>query len=426
MAERRQNGDVRSHAEQWYEALRTHLGADGARSDITERLKSWATLNDVMATAPRLVPHVLMMAWQLRAQPAMAGLFQTSSGKLADDRGTPLSPGGKSFDDTVLAHLHGALRVYCGLRERQWLAAERERHKPTGLATIKVLKPLMQRIRRERDEDLLERYPHYRLYPALKSFLRHQRQFELIEAFAELPTRMVPLLGNTISGLTRDPSIRSIAALESAKCKLVVELARLFADTVIKHADAARAAGAPPPAIEPPAVRDNLGLIAGTALDHLTVNGLHLAKAIVNVRDIARDVTIKLAAPMGYAFWNVFADPDAALNVGHAPMPLANVLGVDTVRVHRKTSDALKSIKTPRLIEDVIGALVQIGGRESLLTWAASESCAELWGRIQAELNQHIEEGKDGALTPSAILAYCQTLAPTFTALSAPNPTTST
>jgi hypothetical protein len=198
----------------------------------------------------------------------------------------------------------------------------------------------------------------------------------------------------------------------------VVELARLFADTVIKAADAAKSAGAPGPALEPAPTRDNLGLIAGTALDHLTVGGLHLAKAIVNVRDIARDVTAKLAVPMGYGFWAVFADQDAALNVGQAPMPLAHVLGADTVRVHRKTSDALRAIKTPRLIEDVVGALTQIGGRDALLAWASSEACAGLWGRIQGELNQHIDARNDNALSPGAILTYCQTLAPTFAALS--------
>jgi hypothetical protein len=202
MAERRQNGPVRAQAEQWFEALRAHLSADAGQNDVAERLKSWATLEDLMATAPRLLPHVLTMAWQLRGQPAFAELFKTASGKPAPDRVTALAPCGKSFDDVVLAHLQGSLRVYCVRRERAWLAAERARHKPTGLATVKFLAPMLQRIKRQRDQDFLEHYPHTGLYLALKPFLRQPRQFELIEALAELPTRTVSILGNTIAGLT--------------------------------------------------------------------------------------------------------------------------------------------------------------------------------------------------------------------------------
>ncbi|TAK99383.1 MAG: hypothetical protein EPO08_16570 [Rhodospirillaceae bacterium] len=418
MNERRVNQPVRVQAQKWFDALRTHLAAADTQSDVAERLRHWATLDDLLGDCPRLLPPLLVMAWQLRHEPAFADLFQTASGKIAEETSVALSPCGKSFDNVVLSHLHGAVRVYCERQEEAFLATERARHRPTGLAKVGFLAPLIKMLKRQRDEDFLAHYPQHGLYLSVKPHLRHPNQFALIEALATLPTSTVSILGDTIRGLIHDSSIRNLAALETRKCKFVTGLARLFAETLIEEAAAAQAAGIEL-SMTPAPIRANLAEIAGTALSHLAVDGLHLAKNAIAAREVARDVVIKMSAPMGYELWRVFADKDAPLNIAYCPAVMARALGGNAAYVHRKTSEALNSLPDKRIVESVVAALHDAAGPEALSTWAASAACVTVWARLANEIKQVLTQRGEGAVTPDSVAAFCQSLVPTFAALSA-------
>lgn len=416
MSERRVNQPVREQAQKWFEALRNHLAAENAQSDVAERLKAWPAIEDLLADCPPLLPPLLTMAWQMRHQTGFAELFQSKAGKVAEETTAPLALCGKSFEDVVLSQLHGAVRLFCQNQEEAWLAAEKARYQPSALEKFKILAPLMRRLKRRRDQDVLAHYPQRGLYLALKPYLRGPSQFGLIEALAILPTSTVAILKDATRGLNRDSSIRNLAALETRKCKFVTELARAFAETVIEAAQSGAADPACPP-ITPPPVKENLAEIAGYALAELTRDGLHLSKAAIVVREQARDVVVKMAVPMGYDVWCVFSESEGALNIANCPMPLARALGARAARVPRRTSDALNSIPDQRVIDTVIAAMLNAASREDVINWATNAHCATAWERLANDFRQAIDQRDNAALDPGAISAYCMQLAPRLAAL---------
>lgn len=415
--ERRVNKPVREAAQKWFDALREHLAGDAAQTDVTERLKTWKTIEDLMADRPALLPAIFTMAWRLRDQPAFVDLFKSADGKPVEDTTKPIAPSGKSYDDIVLAQLQGAMRVYCYRQEQAWLAIEKERHKPTGLATVGWLAPVLKLLKKP--DDQLANYQQRGLYLTVKPFLRHTSQFALIEAMATLPTSIASILSRTIVGLNNDASIRNLGALESRKCKFVTELAFLLAKTLVDETAAAKAAGMPPPApgFAPEPVPENSAEIAGRALSHLAVDGLHLAKATILHRDHARAVVTKMSAPMGYTLWGLFADGDAVANIAACPAPLAKIIGAEAARAQKKSSDAINSLPSPAHIEAAITALYAAGGREGLAAWITSPNCVSAWGRLAADIKQLDQKAGKNGVSTEAVAAQCTALAPLFAGL---------
>jgi hypothetical protein len=424
MNERRANQPVRTQAQQWFEVLRAHLAAASTNSDITARLQHWETLEDVLGDCPQLLPPLLTMAWQLRHQQDFSALFLTSSGQIAEETGQTLKISGKSFDQVVLGQLHGAMRLYCERQEAVWLAAERVRHTPPRITTWPLVGALALRLLRLRDEDVVRNYPQHGLYPALKPWLRYQTQFALIEALATLPTSTVKILGDAVRGLTVDGSIRNLAAVETRKCKFITGLARVFADTVISEAQAARTAGTlaagegPMPA--------NMAEMTGMSLTQLTIDGLHLAKVAVAVKDHARDIVIKMAPSMGYNLWNVFTTTESAMNVALCPAALARAIGGHAIHVHHRTSESLGLISDQRIIEGVVAGLVHAAGVEALARWAANPNCATGWLRIANEIKQNIKQHGESAVTFETAAGFSQTLTASFAALAGEGPAPAT
>jgi len=417
MAERRANSSVREQAQKWFEALRTHLRDQAAQNDIADKLQRWPRPEDVMRENPRLLPPLLAMVWRLRAEPGLAELFQTSAGTLAQTTAEAIVPSGKTFDEIVLAHLHGAARLYLERQEREWLATERERHKPTGLAASPLMVPVYKLMRQfgwNPDEKLHANYPQRGLYPVLKPFLRHRRQFDLIEAYATLSTRSVNAMGPVVAGLQFDQAIRNLASLETAKCKFVTELARAFAEAVINHAARQAADGAP-------AVENSVSEIAGLALSHLAADGLHLAKGAISVRECARDVVTKMCLPMGYDAWRVFANKAAVQNIAECPPAVAYVLGPDAGLLHKKTSDALAALKDQRAAQVVAVTLRDRPGRDAFVAWAGNPDCAPVWTRLVKELNQQMGGADEsvplGEEQAQYVAGFCESLIPAFAAM---------
>ncbi len=420
MNDRRSNQAIRDQVQKWFDALRTHLAAENAQSDVIERLQTWATVEDLLTDCPRLLPPLMTMAWKMRHLPAFAEFFQTPSGKVAAETTSPLAPSNKSFEDVVLFHLLGAMRLYCGRLEKAWLDAEKGRYVPGPLEKISWLAPLMRKVKKRKDEDILAHYPQRGLYQALKPHLCLPSQFGLIEALATLPTRTVSILGNTTRGLMRDSSIRNLAALETRKCKFVTELARAFAETVIASAEAGEtdeSAAARPP-MDPAPLRANLPEIAGASLSHLARDGLHLAKAAIVAREHARDVVIKTAVPFGLDLWQVFSDKESVMSIAACPLVLARAIGEGAARVPRRTSQALNAFPQKSNTETVVTALLGAAGREALAKWATSPNCCTVWERLGNDFNQSHEAQDFAALTPESIAAYCVALLPKFAVLS--------
>ena len=413
--ERRANQPIRDQAQKWFEALRGHLAAGAAQNDITERLKTWATLEDVLADCPPLLPPLLKMAWQLRHQPTFSEWFQTSAGAVAEETSAPLMPCKKSFDEVVLSQLHGAVRLYCLRQEQAWLAAEKARYQPGALEKFPFIAALILRLKKRRDRDILAHYPQRGLYLALKPFLRSPAQFSLIEALATLPTSTVGIFKDATRGLNLDSSIRNLAALEGRKCKFVTDLARVFAETLIENAEAT---GVSSSGAHIAPVKANRAEIVGGALSQLTRDGLHLAKGAIAVREQAKDIVAKMAVPMQYDMWRVFSDTEGAMSIALCPAVLARALGENAMRVPRRTSEALHTIPDTRVIDAVLLALLASGSKDDVIRWAITPACATAWERLANDFKQAVTQRNEAALTESAIAAYCAQLAPKFIALS--------
>jgi hypothetical protein len=299
----------------------------------------------------------------------------------------------------VFGQLQGAMRVYCERQEKAWLKAERIRSPRPAIATWPIIGPFMARLLRQRDRDILRRFPENGLYLALKPWLRYPTQFVLIEALATLPTSTVMIFGDAVRGLTVDASIRNLASLETRKCKLITDLARLFAETYIAQAGSARG---------------DVAEVTGMSLTQLAAGGLHLAQGAVAMPEKARAIVIKVTPSMGYDVWKAFATKETAANVLQCPPGLARALGSNAVFVHQRTSDALMPIQNERIVEGVIAGLIQAAGADAVTRWVANPKCASGWLRIANEVKQTVNRHGDNSITFESDAAFCQGLASSF------------
>ena len=418
MAERRTNLAHRQQANAWFDALRAHMSASTGQSDILDRLNSWEKIENVLADCPALLPGLLTMAWQLRHTEGFTELFKTVSGQSAESTSDKLQPFGKSFDEILLANLQGAMRVFCQQQESGWLASEKKRKQPPKITTWPLVGGLMLRILKLREEDILRQYPHHGLYPVLKPWLRKREQFALIGDLAALPTGHARILGDAILGLSNGASIRNLAALETRKLKFLVQLARHIATRSLASDDSAHANQSTQAAAKTALPQGSAGEIAGAGLTRLTVDGLHLAKGAIAVREQAMDIIDKLLVPMGYDLWSVFANPEAAANVALCPTSLARAIGAHATQVPRKTAEALRSLPGETTTEMVVSALLAIAGHEVLAAWATSEGCVSAWQRIALEVKQATAKMGENAVTGEMLTRLAQSLAPTFASLS--------
>ena len=127
MAERRENPALRDQGRDWHQALLRILSANHSAGQLATSLGAWATLEEVMAKAPKLLPHVLDLCWHFRHTNEMRTLFEDTDGSIVEAQDAALNSTGKTFKDAVVYHLQGAVRVYCETREIAWLANERTR-----------------------------------------------------------------------------------------------------------------------------------------------------------------------------------------------------------------------------------------------------------------------------------------------------------
>ena len=410
MTEKRENSALRLLGQQWFVGLLRFLEEHPDAGSLGSQLQYWSRLEDLMAERPQLVPSVLRLAWHSRHHPQLAHMFMTVNDEVAEDISSPIKPAGKSFDDIVVDHLQGAFRLRCEYKQRAWLNAQDERNKKKqaankiflALAKSILIAAIIGFIKRRRDKRRLRSYMHAGLFEAMKSFLKHERQFELIDALTEFRTAFVPIYGQALAGLTDGFSIGCLTQLEIRKTKLIVEFARLFASTVIEYVEKLKVSGAdnvcPLPADI--LVRERLGELAGNTLTEISRDGLDLIKLILKHSDHAKSVIKKASVYLGHEVWKLFFRDDLVLAVAACPMELVNRLGVDCLRVPINTSNAIASMPRVHLIE--VLSLCESENKEGFYDWVTRNTCSPIWWSLVGDIKSVMKKN-DGRM-PSEIL----------------------
>ena len=413
MTEKRENSAIRLMGQQWFVGLLKILEERPNADMLSTQLQYWSRLEDVMAERPQLVPSVLGLAWHLRHHPQLAPLFMTEKDEIAEEVLVSIKPAGKSFNDIVVDHLQGAFRIRCEYKERAWLDAidaRKTKGQPTNklfllLAKIIIFAPIIAFLKRLRDKRRLRAYGHAGLFEAIKSFLKYERQFGVVDALTGFKTSYIPVYGQAIAGLTDSFSIECLSQLEIKKTKFVVGMARLFSSTVIEYAEKNKVSGAvnvcPLPADI--LVRERLGEVVGNALTEMSRDGLDLIKLIYKHSDIAKNVIIKASIYLGHDTWKLFLRDDLVLAIAACPMELVNRLGIDCLRVPINTSQALSSMPRASLIEEVL-SLCESENKEGLLDWVTSKACSPVWWSLAADIKS-VMKVNDGRI-PSDTLKY--------------------
>jgi hypothetical protein len=277
--DRRRNRPLRDQAQAWFDALKPCIADLAGAEAIATLMKGWHRPEDVMRDYPSLVPLFLDLVWCSRKLPAFADLFRTPTGDVAEATTEILALSQKTFDEIVIAHLMGTMRLTCERRQNAWLVAEHIRRR-RGLAKLPVIGTILRTfglVAPPKTDELLTAYPQKGLYGALKPFLHRREQFAVVEALAELPTRTIGLLGPVPGVLESAEVIRTLANLDTGMVKVAIEMAETYVQ--------AEGTGTAP---------EDYAAPRGAALSALLRAGTRFLKLAADHRQLARDAVTKL------------------------------------------------------------------------------------------------------------------------------------
>ena len=375
--ERRHNHSLRHQAQAWFQALQLHIGEVEGAEAIAALIQEWKRPEDVMRAYPALVPLFLDLAWRSRKTPGFAGLFQTQGGEVAEKSTDILALSQKSFDEIVVAHLMGTLRLMCERRQNEWLANERERRRG-ALSKIPVLGAVLRGlgvISPVKPEVLLASYPQKSLYDSLKPYLCRRDQFALAEAMSALPTRTVSLLGPVVGMLDSSAAIRTLADLDKSTVKTVIEMAEAYVQAMndVQGESAASA---------------DLTAPRGAALLGILCAGMPFITLITDHRQLTKDAISKLAPAMGADIWAVFRDLESLRCIAECPAAVAEALKALTAGINQRVSIALAEIADGRIATFAVETLRDGVDSETFLSWIREETYVTAWKQLAHHLNK--------------------------------------
>jgi hypothetical protein len=374
--ERRHNHSLRHQAQAWFEALQLQVTEIEGAETIAVLMKGWKKTEDVMRAYPALVPLFLDMAWRSRKSAGFADLFRTDTGEVAETTTQILALSQKCFDDIVIAHLQGTMRLTAERRQNEWLAIERERRRGTlskipivgtALRSVGLLTPVKTQI-------LLADYPQKGLYDALKPSLHHRSQFALVDALSALPTRTVAALGPVVGLLESPAVIHALADLDRGAVKIAIEMVETYVQVV---------SGAPadtsPDDFAPP---------RAAALSAMMAAASHFVALAGDHRQLAKDAITKFAPVMKDDVWTLFTDADSLRRIAECPAGVAANLRDLTVWMNERVSLALSELADDRIAVSAMETLRGITNAEIFMSWIREETYVSAWKQLVQHLNR--------------------------------------
>lgn len=401
--ERRTCPELRIHAQKGYEVLLALLEKAG-RGDFIDKLGNRRKVDDVLADLPEVVPALLDMGWELRASPQFAPLFQAQDGSgTVSDRGTPIAPCGRSFDEVVRAHLMGATRIYLDRLERAWAEKEakreaarhakeeaRERKSLSGrlsVATRKLLSgdPVFEA------RDFRDKYPGHGVYALIKPYLREEWQFTMVRAYGRLRTRQAEALGSLITFFKTPEELEPVLALKSADISVVRGVARAFAEVKLGVRDGkANKSRSKTSAAEQRKLDEMEPQIAGlesatfeSLVTHHSVGLQTILKQGASVDQLVR----RLTPIFGDEVWRLFAEPDRLRNVMNVPEHVAPALGRLSQHVPPSISRMVEQIANRELGRDLLVFAAEEFGEDDFARFLNDEERLKIWQAIPGKFN---------------------------------------
>jgi hypothetical protein len=372
-AERRPNRSLRHQAQAWFDALKLRIAEVEGAEAIAGLMKDWKRPEDVMRDYPALVPLFLDIVWCSRNTPGFADLFRTESGDVAQHQSEVLALSQKTFDDIIISHLMGTMRLHCERRQNEWLAVERVKRR-RGLAKMPLIGAALRKlglISPIKADVLLADYQHKGLYEALKPFLNRRGQFVLVEALACLPTRTIGLLGPVPAMLDSSDVIRTLASLDTGMVKVAIEMAETFVQ--------AEGTGKEPADYAAPRC---------AALSGLLSIGTRFLKLAADHRQIARDAITKLVPAVGAGTWALCQELEALRRIAECPAGVALALKELTIEIALPVSVVLVEIADARVATLAINALREATDPATFLSWIREEAYLPAWRQIAHSLSR--------------------------------------
>jgi hypothetical protein len=379
-------------------------GADA----IATLIKGWTKPEDIMRAYPSLVPLFLDIVWRARKTPAFADLLRTEAGDVAEKPTDLLAMSQKNFDEIVLSHLLGTMRLTCERLQKDWLVAEREKRRG-ALSKIPVIGALLRGLgllRPLKSELLLADYPQKGLYEAVKPYLTRRAQFALVDALATLPTRTAATLGAVVGAIESPALLRTIANLNRADVRTAIEMAETFVEAI-------KCAPADVAAQTATALSDMLG--AGSSF---------IVVAAAN-RQLTKDAILKFAPVMKAEIWTIFGDADSLRRIAECPPVVVEALEALAIEMNQRVSMILSELTADQAAAAfAMKMLREKTPPETFLAWISTETYLTAWKQFVAHLNRDTgaprTEGALGGPQKAAIKIVCERSARVFAEIDAP------
>ncbi len=380
--EQRKNFAIREISQTTFVALLDTLEAQGM-TDMVKNLRSIGQVEGIMRKSPAMVGMLVSLAWKFREAPMLAGLFTNADGTIVSHEYEPMGPCGRTFDDIRKSHLHGTARLFITRRPD----GAKKGAKSGQNAKVSFFKKLAGLFSRK-PSIAAAKVDVGALYQALKQHLHYQAQFELVPAYAAMPLRQVHLIGGLLPALQTTAAINNFTALAAGPTKALIKLATEFASVVLSQGQLRDSYVSSVAAFTVQTENGIEHAIAGFALNKLLTDYSDVIQTIVTDEDSALQLVRRLAPTMGFEMWQIFRQPEQAVNIRFCPEPIAQILGSSASMIHEAISSSLAAAKNLDAAGLILAEIVKDMGAEEFSRAAGSLDYVKTWDAFVANINR--------------------------------------
>jgi hypothetical protein len=403
--EQRKNFAIRAVSQTAFVALLDTLEAQGL-TDMVKNLRGMGQVENVMRKSPTMVGMLVSLAWKFREAPMLAGLFTNAAGTIVAHENEPMGPCGRTFDEIRKSHLHGTARLFI-TRRTEGTKASGKSPQSSSSGFFKKLTGLFSR----KSAAASSKADMGMLYQALKPHLHYQYQFEMIPAYATMTLRQVSAIGGLLPAIQTTAAIRNFGALAAGPAKAIIKLSTEFASIILSQEQLREPYFA---AVASFTTQTEDGIdhaIAGYALNKLLTDYSDVIQAVVTDEDSALQLVRRLAPTAGIDMWQIFRQPEQAVNIRFCPEPIAQILGAAASMIHEAISSSLAGAKNLDAAGIILAEMLKDMGAEDFARAAGSLDHMKVWDTLVANINRAdaLDSGTD--LTLPATTNVVQSLA---------------
>jgi len=403
--ERRGSPEFRARAQQAYETLRSMIRDHGG-SDIADDLNDKPLIEDVMRLRPEMVGALLDSAWQLRSHSKLAPFFQAEGADagLAEEKSQALQPCGRTYADTIQAHLFGSARLFFKTKENAWvrsmMANPKKLDKSVTGGVINVMRKSFGMKPKVNENALRDLYPSRGLYETLKPYLMHEDQFKYVPDYANLSTKGAAIIGDIFENLRSSAALKvacriSPDALMNARaCAFAYAESEIFAEV----SDAEESQFKKKNVNElrrDKAVMARVRKHTATVFANILTNHVESMDFVEQHKAGAETVVRSLAPLFKEETWLVLAEKGAVENVINCPPTVAREMGRDTRYVDMQISKYIDQLQYPDIGRDVMKIAREELSDEDFRKALSDEEAIKVWATLPGRFNNQFKYQHD-------------------------------